>query len=249
MEVQRHTDIPEQKLVNEKVIELARELNIPLIATNDVHYLKKEDNEAQDILLCLQNKKKVDDNDRMNMMEFDCSVRSSKEMSEVFVDIPESIENTLKIAERCNVEIELGNIQLPYFTVPGGDNIGYLRKLCEEGLVKRYGKTYSEIEPEIKERMDYELSVVDKMGFPSSNRHFSLSVGVPTDRNLFGPINVRKDAKFIFPVFIEPGAAPSIGFRRVASFHVRLSVGVPTDRNLFGPILVRKDAKFIFPFF
>ncbi len=167
LEIQRHTDVPEQKMVNEKIIEFSRELNIPLVATNDVHYLKKEDNEAQDILLCLQNKKKIDDTDRMNMMEFDCSARSAKEMVDAFRDVPEAIENTVKIAERCNVSIELGNIQLPYFEVPGGDNISYLRKLCEEGLMMRYGKTYEQIEPDIKERMDYELSVIDKMGFPS----------------------------------------------------------------------------------
>ena len=168
LEIQRHTEEQEQLSVNQKLIEISRELNIPLVATNDVHYLKKEDNEAQDILLCLQNKKKIDDTDRMSMMEFDCSVRSSKEMSEIFVDIPEAIENTVKIAERCNVAIELGNIQLPYFEVPDGtDSIGYLRRLCERGLVERYGKNYENIDQEIKDRMDYELSVVEKMGFPS----------------------------------------------------------------------------------
>lgn len=168
LEIQRHTEIKKQHEVNAKIIELARELNIPLVATNDIHYLRKEDNEAQDILLCLQSKKKLEDTDRLNMMEFDCSVRSSKEMNEAFSDVPEAIENTIKIAERCNVKIELGNIQLPYFVVPdGSDHITYLRKLCEEGLVKRFGKTYDEIDQEIKERMDFEISVIAKMGWPS----------------------------------------------------------------------------------
>ncbi|MCX6796651.1 MAG: DNA polymerase III subunit alpha, partial [Candidatus Falkowbacteria bacterium] len=168
LEIQRHTSVPEQEMVNKKLIEFSRELKVPLVATNDVHYLKKEDNEAQDILLCLQNKKKKDDTDRMNMMEFDCSVRSAKEIVAAFADVPEAVENTLKIAERCQLTIELGNIQLPHFTVPDGtDNNTYLRKLCEEGLLTRYGKTYGEIGQEIKERMDYELSVIEKMDFSS----------------------------------------------------------------------------------
>lgn len=167
-EIQNHPDMPEQIQVNEKLIELSRELDIPLVATNDVHYLKKEDNEAQDILLCMQNKKRRSDTDRMNMMDNDFSFRTVKQMIDDFQHVPDAIENTNKIAELCNVEIELGNIQLPFFKVPDGyTEASYFRELCEKGIEKRYGKTYSEISPEYRERMDYELSVIERMGWPS----------------------------------------------------------------------------------
>lgn len=167
-ELMHHPSIEELTEVNKTLIEFSKELDIPLIATNDVHYLKKEDSEAQDILLCMQNKKKKDDTDRMNMTDSDYSFRSTAEMIENFKHVPEAIENTTKIAEMCNVEIELGNIQLPFFEVPEGFTEGsYLRKLCEDGLMDRYGKNYDEVDKEIRERMDYELSVVEKMGWPS----------------------------------------------------------------------------------
>ena len=160
--------VENQKMINDQLIKFSRELNIPLIATNDVHYLKKEDEEVQDILLCLQNKKKKDDTDRMNMTGIDISFRPTREMKEAFKDVPDAIENTVKIAEKCNVEIELGNIQLPYFQVPEGfDGNSYLRKLCEEGLAKRYSKNYNQIEDVVRERLDFELSVIEKMGWPS----------------------------------------------------------------------------------
>lgn len=168
LEIQDHPNLEHQSEVSRKLIEFSRELNIPLLATNDFHYLRKEDDEAQDILLCLQCKKKMEDEDRLNMMGNDYSMRSNKEMIEVFKDTPEAIENTLKIAKECNVEIELGNVQLPHFEVPAGfDGMSYLRHLCEEGLVKRSGKNYKEIDEEVKGRMDYELSVIEKMGWPS----------------------------------------------------------------------------------
>ncbi|MCK5510034.1 DNA polymerase III subunit alpha [Candidatus Parcubacteria bacterium] len=168
LELMHHPNLEEQQGVNDALIKFSKELNIPLIATNDAHYLKKEDSEAQDILLCLQNKKKREDTDRMNMSDGDYSFRSNAEMIKNFKDVPEAIENTLKVAEMCNVEIELGNVQLPHFEVPVDFNeASYLRYLCEEGIKKRYGKTYKEATKEIRERMDYELSVVEKMGWPS----------------------------------------------------------------------------------
>ncbi|MEA1962785.1 MAG: DNA polymerase III subunit alpha, partial [Patescibacteria group bacterium] len=168
LELMHHPNLAEQQGVNDALIKFSKELNIPLIATNDAHYLKKEDSEAQDILLCLQNKKKREDTDRMNMSDGDYSFRSNAEMIKNFKDTPEAIENTLKVAKMCNVEIELGNVQLPHFEVPAGFNeASYLRHLCEEGIKKRYGKTYKEAKKEIQERMDYELSVVEKMGWPS----------------------------------------------------------------------------------
>jgi DNA polymerase III subunit alpha len=168
LELMHHPNLPEQTKVNETLIRFSKELGVPLVATNDIHYLDKKDDEAQDILLCLQNKKKREDTDRMNMLGGDYSMRPNHQMISDFKDTPEAIENTLKIAEKCNVEIELGKIQLPYFEVPDGyDTDSYLKKICEDGLKIRYGKSYEEIDKEIKERMDYELSVIKKMGWPS----------------------------------------------------------------------------------
>ncbi len=168
LEIMPHPELAGMDLVNQAMIAFARELKIPLLATNDVHYLKKEDGSAQDILLCLQNKKKISDTDRMNMTESDYSFKPNQEMIDAFRDTPEAIANTLKVADMCNVEIKLGDIQLPYFQVPEKyDEAGYLRKLCMDGLLKRYNKDYAQIGAPIKERMDYELSVIEKMGWPS----------------------------------------------------------------------------------
>ncbi len=169
LEIQDHPELEEQEKVNRQMIKFSKELKVPLVATNDVHYFKKEDAEAQDILLCLQNKKKLTDTDRMTMIGYgDYSMRSNSEMISAFKDVPEAIENTLKIAEMCNLEIELGNIQLPYFEVPNGyDGDSYLRKICEDGIVKRFPKINQEEELAIRERLDYELSVISKMGWPS----------------------------------------------------------------------------------
>jgi len=168
LEIMDHPELKELPLVNEKLIEFSRELNIPLVATNDVHYLRKEDDEAQDILLCLQNKKKKEDLDRLIMTGPDYSMRPGREIAEAFKDVPDAISNTMEIAEKCNLEIELGKIQLPYFQVPRNfDSGSYLRKLCEDGLKKRYDKTYEQAEKHIKNRMDYELEVICKMGWNS----------------------------------------------------------------------------------
>ncbi|MFH0891892.1 MAG: DNA polymerase III subunit alpha, partial [Candidatus Falkowbacteria bacterium] len=168
LEIQDHPDLEGQAEINRELIKLSRELNVPLLATNDVHYLHKEDDEAQDILLCLQNKKKINDTDRMHMTGVDYSLRPAAEIIEAFKDVPEAIENTVKVAERCDLEIELGKIQLPFFEVPAGFNENsYLRKLCEEGLIRRYNTPYEKADPAIKERMDFELSVIERMGWPS----------------------------------------------------------------------------------
>jgi DNA polymerase-3 subunit alpha len=169
LELMDHPEIPELEKVNAELIKFSKKLKIPVIATNDVHYFKKEDAEAQDILLCLQNKKKITDTDRMKMLGHgDYSMRSNAEMIEAFKHIPEAIENTLKIAEMCNVEIALGEIQLPHFEVPDGyDGNSYLKEWCEKGILKRYpGKPDSELK-EVYERLEYELSVITKMGWPS----------------------------------------------------------------------------------
>ena len=181
LEIQDHPELEGQEKVNEQLIAFSKELGVPLVATNDCHYLRREDDEAQDILLCLQNKKKLTDTDRMKMIGYgNYSVRPNDEMIAAFSHVPEAIENTLKIAEMCNVEIELGNIQLPYFEVPAGyDENSYLRHLCEEGLYTRFGIKGDSVDPDhfsktplenvkkIRERMDFELDVVTKMGWPS----------------------------------------------------------------------------------
>ena len=165
LELMDHPELEGQSEVNDKLIEFSKELGVPLVATNDAHYLNKEDDEAQDILLCIQNKKKVEDTDRMKMIGYgDYSFRSNDDMIAAFSHIPEAVENTLKIAKMCNVEIELGNIQLPHFEVPEGyDGNSYLKYLCEQGIAKRYG----EESPEIRQRLDYELEVIAKMGWPA----------------------------------------------------------------------------------
>jgi len=168
LELMPHWNLEGQREVNNKLIEFSREFDIPLIATNDVHYLRKEDDEAQDILLCLQNKRKLEDADRMNMTGNNYSLKSAKEMMEEFKDVPEAIANTVKISEMCNLEIELGKIQLPFFPVPENfDGNSYLRKLCLDAFLKRYSFTYENANSEIKERLDFELSVIAKMGWPS----------------------------------------------------------------------------------
>jgi DNA polymerase-3 subunit alpha len=168
LEIMPHHELNGQDLVNETLAKLSKELNIPLVATNDTHYLKKEDDEAQDILLCLQNKKKKEDVDRMNMTGSNFSMRSGEEMAELLPDFPDALANTVKIAEACDVEIELGKIQLPYFQVPDGyDGNSYLKKLCEDGLAKRYNKNYNNVDKTISDRMDYELKVIENMGWPS----------------------------------------------------------------------------------
>ena len=167
-EIQDHPNLEGQDEMNKKIVQLSRELNIPLVLTNDTHYLKKEDAEAQDVLLCLQNKKKISDTNRMNMMGTDFSLRANEEMLAAFPEAPEAATNTLKIAEMCDLEIELGMTQLPYFPVPEGfDEFSYLEHLSKEGLKKRYGKTYEEIDKVRQDRLDYELSVIKKMGWPS----------------------------------------------------------------------------------
>ncbi len=161
LELQDH-GIPEQAHVNRLLIRMSRETGIPLICTNDVHYTYKEDVEAHDILLCIQTGKKVQDEDRMRYEGGQYYLKSEAEMRALFEEVPEALENTEKIAKRCNVEIEFHNRKLPRFAVPEGTKADtYLRRLCEEGLLRRYG----EITPALQERLDYELSTIEGMGF------------------------------------------------------------------------------------
>ena len=151
-----------QRQVNQGVIRLSRELDIPLAATNDCHYINAEDWEAHDILLCIQTGKKVADENRMRYEGGQYYVKSEEEMRELFSYIPEAIDNTAKIAERCNVEIEFGVTKLPRYEVPEGyDSWGYLNHLCSEGFKERY----PEDDGTLKERLEYELGVIKSMGY------------------------------------------------------------------------------------
>lgn len=161
LEVQRHIDVPPQEPVNQKLIALSKKLGLPLVATNDNHYTKKGDAEAQEILLCVQTQTTIlDKNRKLSMISSpDFYLKSAEEMKALFSDIPEAIENTVKIAERCNIEIKLGKWIMPVFTVPEGMIAAdYLRKQVDEGLKQRY----DEITPEITERIENELSVILK---------------------------------------------------------------------------------------
>ena len=154
----------EQMLINQQLIALSKELDIPLVATNDCHYLTKEDYYAHEVLLCIQTKKKMSDEDRMTFETNEFYVKSPKEMTEAFINIPSAIENTVKIADRCNIEFEFGHTILPNFDIPDGvSHYDYFKNFCYEGLKKRYldENTYNKA----AERLEYELGVIDKMGF------------------------------------------------------------------------------------
>lgn len=165
LELQHHPKFPNQEIANKALVEISRKYDIPLVATNDVHYVKKEDAEIQDILLCIQTNRKVDESNRMNLMDFELWLKSPEEMAKHFSYIPEALENTQKIVDKCNLTIRLGETQLPHFDVPQGYNAeSYLRKLTEEGMLKKMGENPSD---EYKERMEYELSIIQSTGFAS----------------------------------------------------------------------------------
>ena len=161
LEMQDH-GIPEQKLVNQSLIRMSQETGIPLIATNDCHYTYAEDAEAHDVLLCIQTGKKVSDEDRMRYEGGQYYVKSPEQMAELFPYALEALENTQKIADRCNVVIEFGQYKLPRFDVPDGKSAWeYLNELCWAGLSERYDP----ITDELRERMESELNIIRSMGF------------------------------------------------------------------------------------
>ena len=165
LELQDHPNLEEQNIVNRLMIKLAQETDIPLVATQDSHYAKTEDAQAHDVLLAVQTGSQIDDKDRLTLRSDDFSLIASEKMAAKFASTPEAIENTVKIAERCNVEIGLGKTQLPPFPLPAGYSAdGYLRKLCLEGVRSRYGEKPAD---EILKRIDYELEVIGKTGFAS----------------------------------------------------------------------------------
>ena len=165
LELQDH-GLSEQKFVNQGLMRISSETGIPLVATNDCHYLYKEDAEAHDVLICIQTQKNVYDEDRMKYEGGQFYVKSPEEMEEVFHYIPEAIHNTEEIARRCNVEIEFGKYHLPEYPVPEGyTSLSYLNKLCEDGFKKRYEGVTEATETMLRERLKYETDTITSMGF------------------------------------------------------------------------------------
>ena len=170
LEIQNN-GVKAQVLVNQKLIELSKELNIPLVATNDAHYSRREDAYNHEVLLCIQTGKKMSDEDRMRFETDELYIKSPEEMSDYFSNVPEAIENTVKIAEKCNVEFEFGHTILPNYDVPEAyeTHYDYIEDLTKKGLIKRYGNienaSYENLPEEIKSRAEYELGVIKKMGY------------------------------------------------------------------------------------
>lgn len=161
LELQDH-GIDDQQTVNQGLLRMSQETGIPLVATNDIHYVKKEDAEAHDILLCIQTGKKVADEDRMRYEGGQYYLKSPEEMEALFPYAKQALENTGKIAERCNVEIVFGEQKVPKYEVPEGfTSYSYLKALCQEGLERRYDP----VTPQLQERLDYELSTIETMGY------------------------------------------------------------------------------------
>jgi DNA polymerase-3 subunit alpha len=165
LEIQNHPHIKEQAKANKGLIAISKKYNIPLTATNDVHYLKSEDAEAQDILMLINTGADLNDPERLTIKSDDFSLRSPEEMIKTFKDLPQAIENTQKIAEACNFEFELGKTKLPYFQVPESKTPDqYLEELCLQGVKNRFGQNPGR---DILQRLNYELSVIKQTGFAS----------------------------------------------------------------------------------
>ncbi|MCI9571619.1 MAG: DNA polymerase III subunit alpha [Lachnospiraceae bacterium] len=168
LELQDH-GLPQQRLVNTELLKMSKELDIPLVATNDVHYTYEKDADSHDILLCLQTNKKLADEDRLRYEGGQYFVKSEEEMKALFPYAWEALENTQRIADRCHVEIEFGVTKLPHFQVPEGyDSWSYLNKLCGDGLAERYGdgaQPAGDTGQTLQERLDYELGVIRRMGY------------------------------------------------------------------------------------
>ena len=180
----QNNGLREQVMVNQKLIELARKLNIPLVGTNDAHYLKKEDAYNHEVLLCIQTGKKMSDEDRMRFETDEFYIKSKEEMSEYFENIPEAVSNTVKIAEKCNYDFEFGVTKLPNYDVPEefDTHLDYFVKLCNDGFKNRYGENPSK---ELRDRLEYEISIINKMGYVDyflivwDFINYAKSVGIP----------------------------------------------------------------------
>lgn len=183
LEIQNN-GVKEQVMVNQKIIQIARRFNIPIVATNDAHYLKRDDAYNHEVLLCIQTGKRMTDEDRMRFETDELYVKSPEEMSEYFKNFPDAIENTVKIAEKCNVEFEFGHTILPNYDVPPeyATHYDYFKKLCDDGIKKRYGENPSQ---EILDRAAYELKIISQMGYVDyylivwDYINYAKSVGIP----------------------------------------------------------------------
>lgn len=161
LEIQDH-GIPDQKKVNLKILELAKLLRVGVVATNDVHYVNKEDAFTQDVLMCIQMGKELSDTNRLKYETQEFYMKSEEEMLDIFGSVPEAVENSQKIADRCNFDFVFGERHLPKFDIPNGeDSFEYLRRLCLKGLSERY----IPVTKEASDRLEYELGVINKMGF------------------------------------------------------------------------------------
>ncbi len=162
LEIGFHPNIKEVEKVNKEIIGLSKKLNVPLVATQDIHYAKSEDAEYHDILLAVQTGNKIDDDDRLTLRVDDFSMKSPDDMISAFKEFPEAVENTVKIAERCNVKLNLNQIRLPKFSIPEGETTtSYLEKIVRE----KFGQKFSGANGNILERLNYELDVIKKTGF------------------------------------------------------------------------------------
>jgi DNA polymerase-3 subunit alpha len=182
LEIQENM-IPEQRIVNEGMLKIAKELNLPLLATNDVHYLKKASAHSHEALLCIQTQTTLDDPNHMRFQAAEFYFKSPEEMKTLFSYAPESVRNTIAVAERCNVKLEFGKYHLPHYTAPDGKTReAFLRELCQEGLKKRYGDAPG---PDILSRLEHELKTISGMGFISyflivwDFIHYAKGKGIP----------------------------------------------------------------------
>ena len=161
LELQDH-GIAEQEAVNRGLIRLSRETGIPLVCTNDAHYLTRADAQVQKVLLCIQTNTTVDEPNPMAFETEEFYLKSEQEMRSLFPNCPEAFDNTALIAQRCNVELEFGHTKLPHFDAPGGDSTAYFRRLCREGLHRRYGETP---DAAVVRRLEYEMETIERMGY------------------------------------------------------------------------------------
>ena len=174
--------LPEERKVNDGLRRIARETGLPMVVTNDAHYLRREDAKMQDVLMCVQMGKTVDDPDRMRFGSEEYYVKSEEEMRALFPDLQEAYDNTVRIAERCNVEFTFGKYHLPEFKLPEGvTSLSYLTELCNQGFDELYGAAH----PEYRKQLEYEIDMIDKMGFTDyflivwDFVRFAKSAGIP----------------------------------------------------------------------
>ena len=182
LELQYHK-LPEQDQTNPQIVNLARELGIGLVVTNDAHYINKEDAEVQKILVCIATKHTINEDTGMGFSTNEFYLKSGDEMAALFPQLPDAVENTNKIAARCNVEFVFGNTKLPIFEVPNNqDHFEFFKDLCYTGMVKRYGENYPK---EYMDRLNYELGVIHQMGFIDyflivwDYINYAKSIGIP----------------------------------------------------------------------